>query len=428
MTYFSSARGNPRGVVALPIRVIENTSTPIHRRQDGVPLRSIWTGTYVVNVGVGEPAQPMALELDTLWAYTWLNPNCTTTGSAERDLCRKTPQYDPRKSLHAIDRPAWTKTRLDYDLYTSMEGLFYTDTLRVGPDMVERYSFIVNSESRNLALGRLGLGMWNMSSPNLLEKLYEQSFIDSKAFSLDIRSVDEQGSLVLGGLDTKKYKCKLQKIPLNSEFRLELTDIGFSAPNQDYKRVPMDITVTMAPDAATVLSTFPESLFHTIGQNFPRTTLPQKSQGQVYYTIPCDDIPEGTLDFTFIKTTRISVPLADFVLYEPSIGQCILGMAPMGQSGELFHFGLGTLVLQSIYLVVDVDNKNMWIGQSDNCGSSVVQMKKGEDSSLQVEGCSCKGPKSKPKPKPKPGAAYSLSPHEFLGAGLFIVAVSMTNL
>ena len=67
--------------------------------------------------------------------------------------------------------------------------------------------------------------------PNIIDELAKQGITNSRAFSLDLRSVDspegtrlniyaivtnlnESGAIIFGGIDTKKYKGSLEKFPI----------------------------------------------------------------------------------------------------------------------------------------------------------------------------------------------------------------------
>jgi hypothetical protein len=50
---------------------------------------------------------------------------------------------------------------------------------------------------------------------NIIDQLYVQSITKSRAFSLDLASIDvEQGSIIFGGIDTMKYIGALEKRPI----------------------------------------------------------------------------------------------------------------------------------------------------------------------------------------------------------------------
>lgn len=66
--------------------------------------------------------------------------------------------------------------------------------------------------------GALGLGFGkgvNSDQPNIIDELVSQGAIQTKAFSLALGSHGpEEGSLILGGIDTKKFAGSLQRLPL----------------------------------------------------------------------------------------------------------------------------------------------------------------------------------------------------------------------
>jgi hypothetical protein len=60
--------------------------------------------TNCVLVNIGTPAQPVSVILDTGSSFTWVNPQCSTSGSADNEaLCNSLPRYDQSKSSSAED-------------------------------------------------------------------------------------------------------------------------------------------------------------------------------------------------------------------------------------------------------------------------------------------------------------------------------------
>lgn len=56
---------------------------------------------------------------------------------------------------------------------------------------------------------------WDSPYPLIIDSLATQGFTNSRAFSMDLRPVDdEQGSVIFGGIDTKKFTGPLHKLPI----------------------------------------------------------------------------------------------------------------------------------------------------------------------------------------------------------------------
>ena len=85
--------------------------------------------------------------------------------------------------------------------------------------------------NRKLETGALGLG-WgrgvNSNFSSIVDELVDQGVVQTKAFGLALGDKDglEGGSLVLGGVDTKKFSGALQKVsvvaaPVNKKYYSE---------------------------------------------------------------------------------------------------------------------------------------------------------------------------------------------------------------
>jgi hypothetical protein len=77
----------------------------------------------------------------------------------------------------------------------------------------------VSTGSTDIDVGIMGLApllsAGNVEYPFILDNLAKQGFINSRAFTLDLRSIDSPvGSVIFGGIDTGKYMGKLEKLPI----------------------------------------------------------------------------------------------------------------------------------------------------------------------------------------------------------------------
>lgn len=76
------------------------------------------------------------------------------------------------------------------------------------------YDYHTGSENGALGLG-WGRGV-NTNHSTIVDELVDQGVVQTKAFGLALGDKDglEGGSLVLGGVDTKKFSGALQKVPV----------------------------------------------------------------------------------------------------------------------------------------------------------------------------------------------------------------------
>lgn len=167
--------------------------------------------------------------------------------------------------------------------------------------------------------------------------MVSQGLISSRAFSLDLRSVDSpNGSLIFGGVDTGKYTGSLTKLPIldpadspsgYDRYWINLTSVGLTFPNgSSGLSLSGDLPVFL--DSGGTLSRFPNETFFGIGDAFPGAVY-NKSSG--YYAVDCDAADQkGSVDFGFGEDENgkiISILYKDFIWHTSTNPPCILGMA-----------------------------------------------------------------------------------------------------
>lgn len=201
--------------------------------------------------------------------------------------------------------------------------------------------FGVATDSEFAVTGILGAGPplagWDSSYPLVLDNLAKQGFTDSRAFSLDIRSIESsRGSVVFGGIDTKKFSGKLEKRPIipaasspDHYTRYWIYLDGISVTKGDGSVVdvfdqPNGQAVLL--DSGYTVSTLPPAIFNKILAAFPDAKPP--SDGSDQYQVPCSTgDSKGHVNFKFGETV-INVPYNDFIWHQPQYGICVLGVTP----------------------------------------------------------------------------------------------------
>lgn len=232
-----------------------------------------------------------------------------------------------------------------------------------------------------IPLGILGLSppvIGENEYPYVLDTMVAQGLIKSRAFSLDLRGVDNKnGAVIFGGVDTSKYIGKLAKLPMLSpqnspgganRYYVTMTGVGITAPGGQAVRSE-DINVPVFFDSGGTLSQLPTPIFQAFAAFFSDAEFDPESG---FYYVPCDvtDL-DGSIDFYFGDKT-IRVPLNDFIWQVQ--GFCILGVT--ATDGESV---LGDTFLRAAYVVHDQDNRNLHIAQAANCGTNIVAIGSGSD-------------------------------------------------
>lgn len=162
--------------------------------------------------------------------------------------------------------------------------------------------------------------------------MVSQGLIASRAFSLDLRSVDSaNGSLIFGGVDTGKYTGSLAKLPIvdpadtplgADRYWVNLTSVGLTLSNGTSGLLASG-EMPVFLDSGGTFSRFPNETFFAIGDAFPGAFWNETTG---YYVVDCDAADQtGSVDFGFGKNV-ISISYKDFIWNPSNQGQCALGI------------------------------------------------------------------------------------------------------
>ncbi|KAG9255098.1 aspartic peptidase domain-containing protein, partial [Emericellopsis atlantica] len=293
--------------------------------------------------------------LDTSSSETLVNPNCQK--SDDPVYCTSTGRFTSSSSFVDLNTQGGTTLSGGY-----VEWNYGFDYMGLGSARIGTQIFGVAYDSEGLSAGVLALAPslagWDSPYPFVVDALYYQGFTQSRAFSLDLRSGDSEGSLTLGGLDTSRYTGNLEKLPIipssqspdgNTRYWVQLDklagdDLIFYEGQQAF-----------VLDSSDSVCRLPSPIFNSLMTAFPSAIFtPSTNQ----YSVDCADREAGgTLDFTF-GTTTIKVPISEFIV--ESDGVCYIGATQDDNVPAL-----GTNFLSSAYVVFDQDNRSIHIGQ--NC-------------------------------------------------------------
>lgn len=154
------------------------------------------------------------------------------------------------------------------------------------------------------------------------------------------KAVSEPGSVVFGGIDTKRYKGSFIKLPIipaaespdgNTRFWIYLDGISVNQPDGDvigvFSKPDGEKGQPVLLDSGYTLSALPRPIMQKLVAAFPSA---QYDSGSNTYIVDCADVGRGgSLDFTFGWKT-INVPYDEFI-WRPSSNTCILGAFEDGE-------------------------------------------------------------------------------------------------
>jgi hypothetical protein len=255
-----------------------------------------------------------------------------------------------------------------------VNGIFYTDTITIGSSKVSAAQFGVANSSSGFDAGLMGVGFGNIAGfnttkyPNIVDQLALQNVTSSRAFSLDLASVSTTaGSIIFGGIDTKKYTGKLQKVPIlpvkeNPDkfprYWINMSSVGFTLPTTTAasdSSVSQSTIITNATqpvflDSGSTLSMLPSDIVTGIISAFKNVT----NIGAGQYTLPCSNRnATGTIDFGFggVDGIVLKVPFAEFLwVYgsDSGTGADLCALGAFETQGQDIYI-LGDSVLRSAF-------------------------------------------------------------------------------
>ncbi|KAG5956078.1 hypothetical protein E4U58_006762 [Claviceps cyperi] len=377
------------GMLRYPITV--NSGAPskhIHRRQQDVAVHAQQGGFfYSIELQVGTPPQPVSVNFDTGSAELWINPVCSK--STDPASCRSYGRFNGSQTY--VDTNI--TNRINYG--TGFAQLEYGyDYVQLGSARLSQQLFGVATDSEFAVTGIMGAGPqlkgWSSDYPMILDNMVSQKFIKSRAFSLDIRSIESaRGSVVFGGIDTKKFSGYLEKRPIipaaNSPDKLTRYWVyldGVSITKNDGSNTVIFDNVNGQPvllDSGYTVSSLSTDHFNKIKDAFPGVTPPPSDDKSGLYRVPCNGQQNGTVNFKFGKT-EINVPFNDFI-WKQSADLCVLGVI----ADDKFPV-LGDTFLRAAYVVYDMDNRQVHVGNNEDCGSSLLAIGSGPDAVPSVQG------------------------------------------
>ncbi|KAM0429970.1 hypothetical protein ACHAPT_005975 [Fusarium lateritium] len=374
-------------LLRFPLRVSSGAPVVkgVTKRQEEVALQSQLNGNfYSIDLTIGTPGQTVTVNFDTGSPELWVNPDCSQADNPE--FCESFGHFNESSTFADLG----TQGTIIYG--TGMVRFNRsTDYLSVGAARITQQIFGVADSSFVTNVGVMGaspwLSGWEGDYPLVLDNLATQGFINSRAFSLDIRSIgSDRGSVIFGGIDTRKFSGRLEKRPIipgddspDGYTRYWVYLDGLTLV-QNGKKIPIFSKPTRQAvmlDSGYTLSTLPGPIVQAIVDSFPTAkSIPESP----LYSVDCSvmNLP-GTVDFLFGETV-IKVPYTDFIWKRPD-GACRLGVF----QDDNFPV-LGDTFLRAAYVVYDWDNRNIWLANNEDCGSKLVAIRKGPNAVPDLTG------------------------------------------
>ncbi|KAI4748854.1 acid protease [Aureobasidium sp. EXF-12298] len=186
---------------------------------------------YFVNLTVGTPGQPQTLIVDTGSSNTFLFASDVSLLASNASFCNTSDcvggTFDSSKSstFEMIDPEAF---KVNFMLGTEwFRGDYVRDAVQINDLIVQKLTFGLATKLKERFkpyTGIMGLGYPSnilhrkhhkmATPPTFVEGLVQSGAISSRLYSIYLNTLDQYGSILFGGVDTKKYKGQLTTLNL----------------------------------------------------------------------------------------------------------------------------------------------------------------------------------------------------------------------
>ncbi|CUM64810.1 uncharacterized protein PRCAT00002423001 [Priceomyces carsonii] len=311
---------------------------------------------YYAELLLGSNKQKNGVVVDTGSSDLWVvasgaqcnaNTSCDAYGSYNASLSSTSKKLNETFSIEYVDQ-------------TTSLGPFYKDNIGFsgGGTGVTGLQF-GDCNTTSSDIGVLGIGFKSGESTkneydNLPALLASQGVIPKNAYSLYLaKSTDATGTIIFGGIDEAKYSGDLVSLPIQSNDSVAVDLNGFTTSNGKVDFTGDSIIL----DSGTTLALLPSATLSSLASSLGASYL----AADELYEIDCNT---GNKTFTVnFPGVDIKVPLSDVVvsLYNSDGSKadiCALGI----ESDEQYHL-FGDIFLRNMYLVYDLDDKEILIAQ-----------------------------------------------------------------
>ena len=337
---------------------------------------------YFANVSLGTPGQQLRLHIDTGSSDLWANSPNSKLCQDPRQFCQISGTYDP--SASSSSKVVSNDFNISYLDGSGATGNYMTDTLAIGGQNIRNLQFGLGLDSTSPE-GILGIGYpsnevqvnrnGKKAYSNLPQAMADANLIQSSAFSLWLDDLEANtGNILFGGIDTQKFHGTLSTLPIQPEFNtfaefiITLTGLSLTQNGQT-QTFNQDLPTPVLFDSGSSLTYLPNDLTQAI---FTGLKVTYDGQQQTAY---CDcrlADTSDTLDFTFTNP-KISVPMSELAInpgpnpdgsiatFDDGTPLCIFGISPADGTTAV----LGDTFIRSAYLVYDLGNNEISIGQTN---------------------------------------------------------------
>ncbi|EGW31013.1 uncharacterized protein SPAPADRAFT_156595 [Spathaspora passalidarum NRRL Y-27907] len=312
---------------------------------------------------IGSNRDKVQVNVDTGSSILWVMSSNVTC--AESPLTNKAPKCKAHGTFSYQKSESFNnKKKMFNATYADKEsaiGVYSTDDIIIGKDVAVKgfeFGLAVWASSE---VGILGIGFpeANSTGRSLPFELSNQGITNRSAYSIFLNKPNKPGSILFGAVDHSKYLGDLQTVPIvyNKTFPEIKVNVSGIDININGTKVSGGISESaFVLDTGTAKSRFPNSVLDTLREQIEGS---EYLESEFLFGSPnCSQIENLKIEIKFDGKT-ITVPVKDLGFDRDGDG-CTFDI--MFNDDELI---LGMDVLRSIYFVVDLDDKEVSLAQSD---------------------------------------------------------------
>lgn len=222
--------------------------------------------------------------------------------------------------------------------------------------------------------------------PNLPQAMVQRGLIRSSAYSLWLNDLyANTGSILFGGVNTNKYRGKLETLPIQpvqgvySQVILALTGVALTTPSRQGQFSSSALPAAVLLDSGSSLTYLPNPIVKDIYDALAVMFEPSSGVGYVPCALAGDRI---SISYTFSSPT-ITVGISELVLdvgnlyFRDGTPACVFGIVPAGNSMAV----LGDTFLRSAYVVYDLANNEISLANTNfnSNGDNILEIGTGAD-------------------------------------------------
>ncbi|RDA91499.1 putative aspartyl protease [Ophiocordyceps camponoti-saundersi (nom. inval.)] len=364
------------------------------RRRDGTVNSTLQNriGLYTIDIGIGNPPQPISALIDTGSSDALINTNVSQLCEQSSRPCAPSGTYNANAS--STSQYINSLFNISYVDGSGAAGDFVADDVRISGQQVRGVQIGVAYKSSS-PQSVLGIGLSSNEAlasrgdskreyVNFPAKMVDDGVIASNSYSLWLNDINApDGSVLFGGIDTDRYEPPLVSMPMQkvdgkfSEFFITMTSLSLNN-----ETLADNLSLAVLLDSGSTFSYLPnrvtQSIYSAVNARF------NEQSGAAF--VPCSLADSGaSLRFNFSSPASVTVPLRELVIdptslsgrpvsFGDGVSACYLGIMPSGGSSGSSANVLGDTFLRSAYVVYDLQGKNIALANTRyNVTASNVQ-------------------------------------------------------